>query len=246
MSDWSGHFQASKRGLATKSSDAGKEDKKMRKYKLFLSAVFALFLFGAMTAAPSFATFQLAQWLVNGSRIAAALGAEFSLSRLLENSILLVGMVCSYIEIGTIGPESLDLVTEILNLTLEKIGELTGLALLCLGEANCIAEEDAEAQPVGLPWLTEVELETSTGAFVELYFGMGWHEKCLVLGVNFEEECTAAEGFGFEDLNVAGGVEEMGEDEEKGKCAGEEHNYVEVTQEGSLLTSEGGTISVSE
>jgi hypothetical protein len=221
----------------------------MRKYQLFLFTGLAMLVSGAITAAPSLAVleFELAQWLVNGVRIAAALPVQFTVSRLLENDATLEAMVCSYIEVGTIGPESLDLVTEILNLTLEKIGELAGLSLLCLGEGACVAEEDAEAYPVDLPWETELELDKNESTFYELYFGADWHERCLVLGVSVEEECKAAEGTAFEVLNVTGGVEEMGEDTEAGSCGGEAHNYVEVTQEGSLLTStEGGTVTASE
>jgi hypothetical protein len=207
-----------------------------------------VFAFGAMmvSSASAALTFELAQWLVASSRVAAELLVVSEGELTLKNTATGTQVRCSGLFVGTIGPESLDLTTEVLNLAGEKVTELNGLAVVCTGEGTCVKEADAEAWPLKLPWLTEVELDVETGLFYELTFGAAYHVLCLVLGISVEKECSAAEGAEVEVLNKVGGVEANGKQSPNGPC-GEEKEVGEVNfLAGNLTSSTEGIVSVSE
>jgi hypothetical protein len=71
---------------------------------------------------------------------------------------------------------------------------------------------------------------------------------CLLTlgGIVAEEECTFPESAELEELNVAGGVEEMGTALPPASCslAGSQAGNV-TAQPGNLLSSSEGTVSVS-
>jgi hypothetical protein len=116
--------------------------------------------------------------------------------------------------VGDIGPDGADDITEMLNLSKELIGSspLGGTGLSCVDEATC---ESAKVWPVGLPWLSLLQLwETLTPAesgFVTLLTSqktgtnIGWYVECTVIGVKVTEECTTATN-AFSAENVAEGI----------------------------------------
>jgi hypothetical protein len=104
-------------------------------------------------------------------------------------------VLCSIVEDGWIGPESLDFFSEQLTLSGVAIPktELTGTALLCTNDQNCT---EPEVWPAKGGWETEAELAEVLGVgsfFVDLRFNSGWYVQCLVLGITVSESCSAAE-----------------------------------------------------
>lgn len=223
----------------------------MKKVQIIGLALFAVFAFStaAVTSSAFALEYVLASWLVNGKSITKAEGALPSEGKgelLLEDVTKKGAIVCSGILDGTIGPESLDEITKVLNLSTVEIGELTGKGLECKGQTTC--ETGSEAWPAGLPWLTELELMEPEGTWWVLIFKAGYHVLCLALGglINEEVSCTAAEGAATQALNVTGGVELGKETTPNGSCEGGTENAVQSAIAGNLLTSSSGAVTVSE
>lgn len=180
-------------------------------------AVLAVSAMAVASSAMATITYLLAEWLANAVGITTTLLSETTGEVLIENIRGPLGKeaaLCSYIEVGSVGPNGARDVTEILNLDLELISTtpLVGTALSCTDEEHC---ESPRAWPVGMPWLVLLELwenGTMTG-FIELRTSQragvlqGWYLECTELGVKGSEECTTAESVSS-DTNVSGGVEE--------------------------------------
>jgi hypothetical protein len=208
--------------------------------------------------------FLLAEYLENGVGITETMLVETTGTLLLENEKAPVvgkaAALCSGILVGDIGPDGADDVTEVLNLAKELISStpLSGLALSCTDETNC---ESATVWPVGLPWLSLLQLwETLTPAasgFTTLLTSqhgtaVGWYVECTVLGVKAAEECTTAMG-DSSATNVATGVEGifskaftelMGD--KLALCSGSKEESGVVEGEGVTVTSLAGPLTVSE
>lgn len=163
---------------------------------LAVVAVVALSALVASTASAA-VTFLLAEWLIGGEKLEAALAVEQTGELTLINTNgggdgLRVEILCSGTLDGTVGPASADEITELLNLAKEAISltALTGLALECTNSKDCTeplvwAEE--------LPWKTELELMEDGGAsfFVDLLINGRYYAECLVLGISMNELCEA-------------------------------------------------------
>jgi hypothetical protein len=179
----------------------------MRKMQLLGVSLLALFAFGVLTAASASAAFLLAEWLLNGVAITANDVVEITGELLLEdNKVPLIGksaVLCSGSFDGWVGPNSLDWISEVLNVAKEAISTtpLVGLALSCTAQTGCETNTAVSVWPVGLPWTTEVEL-LEQGA--EIFFSdllksangtqLGWEiTNCLVLGAANEDECLTPE-----------------------------------------------------
>jgi hypothetical protein len=215
---------------------------------LALVAMFALSAV-ATSAASAELVFELALWLFNGNDVVTPILVVATGELLLHN--LLNGAIihCSGQFEGWIENNSLDLITMVWDLELlVLIVELsTGPSITCESLAVCEANT-ALIWPAGLEpngWVTEVE-EDPAGVFWELIFGVGYHIECKVVGIPFVEECTLAEGTGFEALNVTGGVELMGSAEPETSCNGNAFEGELESNPGNLILSvESGTISIS-
>jgi hypothetical protein len=223
----------------------------MRKFYLAGLMLLGVLAFSVAGTTAAFGLeFSLAQWLVGGALVSTELLVEAVGGVLFEDDKSGAHVEClSGVFDGFVGPESLDLTTEVLDLAGNKIGELVGNGILCLGLGTCVEEEDAEAWPLKLPWKTEVELDLTDGTAWELFFGAAWHVTCLVLGVASTDECTGAEGAEVEVVNVTGGVEAL-ESEVlpdglcEGALGGGEGDIVFLAK--NLASSKEGTLSVSE
>ncbi len=175
----------------------------MRKFQWFGIAVAAVLLFGvAVASSASAATiFLLAEWLVNGKSIAE--GESFTVESrgtlLLEDLKTLLGassMECTGTLLGWIGPDGLDLISEVLNATNEPISStpLSGLPLECKTEKTC---EEALVWPVLLGWETLLELweQGSENGFVVLITpestSIGWYVLCEKTITKPTDECTS-------------------------------------------------------
>jgi hypothetical protein len=163
----------------------------------------------------------LAEWLVAGLEITTELNTEASGELLLEDTKTALGasdILCSGILDGTIGPDGLDVTSELLTLggVAVSLTALSGGALTC--EEHSICSEPL-LWAINLPWNTLLELaETDLGAiFVELIFSgghgnPGYYIECMGLA-GLTDECKAegasetGEGVS-ESTNVTGGVED--------------------------------------
>jgi hypothetical protein len=229
----------------------------MRKIQVVGLVFVAVFAFGALmvTSASAALTFSLAQWLINKELVLTALLSDVAEEFLLENTSNGADLDCSFLLEGTIGPESADTTTMIYNLetTQRLIEELAGEGLLCEALAVCekLTPNDTEFWFVGLPWKTEVELD-SEGGFWELTTGLQYHILCLAAGglVTAEELCETKGGttgtFENELLNVTGGVEAMGQATPNATCNTSEGVGLIEFFTGNLITSPEGTLEVSE
>jgi hypothetical protein len=162
----------------------------------------------------------LAEWLVTAKEITAELNTEASGELLLEDTKTALGasdVLCTGIEDGTIGPDGLDVTSEVLTSggVAVSLTALAGTALTCTEQSVCV---EPLVWAINLPWNTLLELaETDLGAiFVELtlaggHGNPGWYVECMGLA-GLTDECKAegasetGEGVS-EVLNVTGGVE---------------------------------------
>jgi hypothetical protein len=239
----------------------------MKKFPLIVGALMAVCAFGVLTAASASAAFLLAECLLNGVAITSNDLVEISGELLLEDTGAPAkpDVLCSGIFDGWVGPNSLDWVSEVLNLSKEAISTtpLSGLALLCTLDVRSSCEastETIDVYPVGLPWETEVELLEQTGGpfFIVLFFKagggkFGWETtNCLVFGVPATDECTTEQGaasltlsgttlvghFSTEITELAGLT--------KANCTASSTEHTGVVEgEGNFIVSGGGELSAS-
>jgi hypothetical protein len=189
----------------------------MKKLYTVVLALFAVSALGSVVAAsaPAETVLLPGESLANGVAITASLAVEVAGQALLEDtgSPGSAAVLCSAIFVGTVGPEGLGTMTEVLNLAKEAISltPLTGLALIgndlpgqdCETEKTCALgtdESPIEVWPIGLPITGELfvmengellGLATKTGGGVS-----GYELLCLVLGLNVVDECTATDAEG--------------------------------------------------
>lgn len=174
----------------------------MKKLNVVFAALVAVFAFGALTVASASAvTFLLAEWLVKGVAVAAALPSESTGELILEDikgGLFLedAAVLCSGILVGTVEPASKDTITELLTLTLGGISTtpLSGEGLVCSDDLNCPEPDRVWAEH--LPWNTEVELAEEGGEifWVDLLKTGGagnpaWEVTCF----GIEDLCEATE-----------------------------------------------------
>jgi len=215
----------------------------MKRFHVLGLALVAVLAFGAFTASSAFAlTFALAQWLINGALVAAELPYEWSAEFLFEDTSF-GALECSRIFDGTIGPNSLSLITKVLSLTGAEV--TLAAPLSCTSVKSCEAGT-ATIAPEKLPWDTEVELDTETGTFIELALGAEYSTRCRVLGFFLEDTCNITENED-EVKNVAGGVEFGPNPTPNGNCTlGGANTGVFEILAGNVVKSSEGTVSVSE
>jgi len=177
----------------------------MSRTRLVLVALSAVFAFGALTAASASAvTFLLALWLWNGGNVVE------NLNVLSEGELLLedvkgglfgeaTDVLCSGILTGWVGPESLDEISDVLELvtlTLISTTLLVEPGLACTNVSGC---PEPLVWPEELPWVTEVELVEDAGTFFALLLLphpgatlLGWEIECMGAG-NLTDECLTTE-----------------------------------------------------
>ncbi len=155
-------------------------------------------------------TFLLAEWLLEGNPIVTPdlveSPGELTLTSLNGAKLGVVAeILCTGILVGTVGPESADLITEVLTLGGVAVSStpLVGQQAECTNTKNC---ESPKVWPVLLPWVTELELLEEDGGpfFINLLLAAGWYAECTILGVKSAEECTGESA--ILTTNEAGGV----------------------------------------
>jgi hypothetical protein len=225
----------------------------MRKIQILGLALFAVFAFGAISAASALA---VSEWLVEGAALTAPLASETEgllfLVQLEGGTTVLNEIDCEGIFDGTIGPGATDKITEVLNLADAAIGltALTGLALNCTvtksagALTDCRVNTLANVWAINLPWSTSIELMGGTTFLDKLGPGTGgepgYTVECeAVIGIRAEETCTGATS--SELTNEPGstpgsvlGVFGEAQGSEKGTCA--------VTGAGSADTAGSGNV----
>jgi hypothetical protein len=197
----------------------------MRKYQIFVVAVFAVFAFFVVAAASAFAEAPvtlLAEWLVNGAAVEENLSvsAEGTLT-LTDLNALKAGIVasalCTGVLMGTVGLSGVDEINELLTVggVLVPLVALEGAGLVCENSGNC---EEPLAWAVLLPWPTLLELfEQLVGTVLTSFFAIllrtgaagkpGWYVECLDLGVTVNDECTANTEGVAQATNLAEGID---------------------------------------
>jgi hypothetical protein len=189
----------------------------MRKWQailLMLVTVTAISITSASAASAE--TTLLAEWLVGGAAITAALSTETSGSWLLEDTKTPAGamaFLCSTIFDGTSNSDGKGTITELLNLAKEKIGELpSGLALVsptdCKAEKLC-SETGIEVRPTGLPWATNLYLMENGEMLFEMQ-KVGYEISCTVI-IKVEDTCTGNVAVPVINDSVTGDAETPGE-----------------------------------
>lgn len=184
----------------------------MKRIHMLAIALLVLSALSAVVAsAASAVTFLLAEWLINGAPLTAALNVtnEGELTLINTNGGgfgVRVEILCSGKFDGNVGPNSADEIKELLSLGGTLIGTtaLTTTALECTNTKNC---EGPLVWAEGLPWKTEAELmeEGTEVFFADLLIGGSYVASCLILGAEVEELCTAPTT-AVQLTNEAGGV----------------------------------------
>jgi hypothetical protein len=175
----------------------------MKKIRVLGVALFALCMFSVIVATASFA----GEWLVEGAAIALSLTSETEGLFLIKtyegpaSPNVLVEVLCGGIFDGTVGPGAADLVTELLDLSMNSINliPLNELALLCsaledLSLTDCeFTVEGVLVWAVNLPWTSGIELMSAVGeTWLDVIAkNAGYYEECKTLiGVVVANECT--------------------------------------------------------
>ncbi|MGA9314854.1 MAG: hypothetical protein WBV77_09510 [Solirubrobacteraceae bacterium] len=237
----------------------------MRKFQWFGIAVVAVLLFGVAVASSASAavTFLLAEWLVNGKPVmeGESFNVESKGTLLLEDKKTLLGassVECTGTLLGWIGPDGLDLISEVLNSASEPVGStpLTGTPLICKTEKTC---EEALVWPLHLGWETLLELWEVGGVigFIDLILpdgngNPGWYVLCEKTITKPVDECSAASGgveLALSGTTLTGKFSEAFTELMEEKLATctqskEESGVVESPVAGTLL-SPGNTLSAS-
>jgi hypothetical protein len=225
----------------------------MKKFQAVILALFAVSALGVVFAASASAEVTLlAEWLINAAVIPAGttVESETTGSLLLEDNKTPFGaaaVLCSAILDGTLGPNGEDLITAVLNLAKELIGEeLVGLALECEGEKLC--STPALVWPDKLPWPTLLFL-MENGEFLDLVENAGYHNECTVLGIKEADLCTLADSE-FPVLNdpVTGDAEtpaNVAATPNATCMLGGANSGVNETDELATITSPAGLVTVS-
>jgi hypothetical protein len=152
----------------------------MKKIHVVGLTLFVVFALSALTASSALA---VSQWLVEGKTLAAPIAAEAE--GLLEiikyesnNLVELTALACEGILDGTIGPGAKDMINDVLNLSMETIGELESpneLALSCVVTFDAGAVTDCKAGSVALVWLDNLNLTEK----------WGWEGEVVLSGATF-------------------------------------------------------------
>ena len=225
----------------------------MRKIQILGAALVAMLVLGALAVSSASAAlvFELALWLLNGADLTVADLVDIAGTLLFHNTTNGAIIDCEGLFEGTVGPGSEDEITMVYELLGRLIEELTGEGLLCEALASCENSTDVEIWPLNLPFLTELEQDSETLLFYDLLVPNvnnllpAYHIRCLVFGLNFEEECTTPSGAATELVNVAEGVETKGATEPLGSCGGGTENAEVEGLAGNRESTETGTLSVS-
>lgn len=187
----------------------------IRTLKILGVLAFTALAFNVVNTASAFAT-EGEGWLVEGVSISSGEGA---LATVTEENLEFAnierksGVLCSGIFDGTVGPESTDTITKVLNLAGTEIKELDESAatsgISCTGTTTC--ESGSEIWLLNLPWLTELEGMGSEPFVLDLFLANGaggdpaYFLLCLALGglLDATELCE-----GLTSTKVANGLEE--------------------------------------
>jgi len=188
----------------------------------------------------------LAFWLVGGEPVLSELLVLAEGEIRVKNISNSAEIDCSFHAEGSIWPESLLEITEVLDLLGTTVGKLpAGPGILCTSLTIC-ETGDARAFPENLPWHFELELVGAGGLYFLLITlnAVLYEFTCLVLGIEITESCEAPVESAAEQLNVAAGVEAMGVLLPLANCNGVSEVGENEGLAGNILLSEG-VVSVS-
>jgi hypothetical protein len=241
----------------------------MKKSQVLGIALLALFAFGALTATSAMAVTLLAEWLVTGAAVTTELATTTTGELLLEDTkVPIIGkasVLCSGVFDGWVGPNSLDFISEVLNLTATAITNSplsAGESLNCVAQSGCETSNTVLVYPIGFPAQTEVELLEQEGKvffadFITPVTGnkLGYEiSECLVLGIAMVDECTAPNGVAeltlIESTTLLGSFSKAFTElagRELATCTqgGAKSGVVETTEGGVFSLTGGGTLSAS-
>jgi hypothetical protein len=216
--------------------------------------VFALFVVGVLSAlasASAFAAFETAKWLAGGTQVSSGLTVEGTGGLTFENVSVGASFLCEGLTVGTVEPNGAASLTEFLSVGGEKIESLdesgATKGFKCVSIKLC--EGTPEAWPVGLPFLSVLALETTTGKFSDLSINGAFFLLCQVLGIDATELCEPAPNAlsGGNTTNLATDVEGNGSGEPLGTCNGTVEVGSVTIDTGNLASlTNGQTLAASE
>ncbi len=176
--------------------DEGKVVRIMRKLQTVVFALFAVCALSVAVASTASAETTLAAvWQKNGVNVAGSLGTT-SEGEILQEDEGIASVLCSGILVGNVNTGGKDEITEVQNLSKQKI-ELGLRSLICTDVANCASA--VEVWPEGLPWTTQLYLKEN-GTFADRMTkkngGTFGYTVLCGAGTIFpvEDTCTATEG----------------------------------------------------
>jgi hypothetical protein len=196
-----------RKGLS-QASDGGNGYKRMKRIQVLLGALLAVTALSALIVSSALAN-SPAEWAKNGAAVTGSLATSTEGELTLEDTGAPGGgaaVLCSLLLVGNVNTAGKGEITEVQNLSKEKITELTGTGLQCTSVKTCAAATELspiEVWPIGLPWKTLLELTEAEG-FVDKVENAGYDLLCLVLGVMVEDSCTGTQSFAVE--NQTGGA----------------------------------------
>jgi hypothetical protein len=227
----------------------------MKKAHVVGVAMFAVLLFGVMSVASASAA--TLQWLEDALPIGTASNNDAEGEITLTNLKTAIGtkaaVLCSGIFVGSVGPGSQDVITEVLDLA-EKPITLTA-RITCTNIEGC---PKPELSPENLPWLTVLELMGTEAEplFLDKILNGGKGEPgytvhCEVIGFPFEETCLGvASSKLINDPSERDVLSIFEPGEETGICGNETTATAEVSTgtgdaEGLILLLNGLELAVS-
>jgi hypothetical protein len=246
---------------ANQASDEGKVYDIMKKIQVVGLALVALFAFSSLMAASASAVVTLlAEWLVGGKSIGAAVATNTEGELLFENAKSKGGLLCSGLFEGTIGPSGEDEVTMVWGLIspqklieeLEGSGAVEGISCVSTGQ---ICENESEIWPQNLPFKSLLVLDETTELFLDYLLPNangklpGYFILCLFLGASITELCEAAANTFGEVANAATDVETLGALNPLATCKGETGTGLIENNAGDIAliaAADGETLAVSE
>jgi hypothetical protein len=199
----------------------------------------------------------LLESLDNGSSITTAHAIDEEGELELEDQKVLgvaVKILCSLIMDGTVSANGAGEITKVLSLAGVDAGEpLVGPGITCTNTANCGGTPKVWAEIP--PWLALLLLYIAQGGptfFTSTTSNLGFEIECTVLGTKVTDVCTSAESVA-EMTNEAGGVVDVKYSDafqeltghKLGTCTIGGAESGAITGLGTLLLTEGGTLSLS-
>jgi hypothetical protein len=223
----------------------------MKKYKILMLGLLAVFAFSAVLAATASAeSTLLAEWLLNGAAAPVDTATLTTAGTIkLGDTTFKAVVECTGRFEGTVNEKENngeDSTTKVLNAAgVERTltAPFTVAGGECKNVSGCETAHATEVAPEVLPWQTLLVLDSVTGLFLDYVVKATYAVTCTIVGLKTTDECKV-EGGKFEVLSAAEGAEAKGAVEPLGNCSigGKEKGEEEFIGANHLQTLTGEAI----